>query len=131
MDIKTETRREFGPEIPESVKNFFAGQEERFSKPVTVSFDTERIQKLSKAGMAKEDAESIAFLLWRSRLVHRSAKVSWADAVEHGWLRTELFKVCAERRKQRIAENEARHQRLQSVILTGADSSVDSESPSA
>lgn len=131
MDIKTETRRDFGPEIPESVKNYFAGQEARFAAPVTVSFDTERIVKLSKTGMDKADAEAIAFLLWRSRLVHRSAKVSWADAVEHGWLRTELFKVCAARRKQRIAENEARHQRLQSVILTGVDGSTDAESPSA
>jgi hypothetical protein len=131
MDIKTETRREFGPEIPESVKNFFAGEELRFSKPVTVSFDTERVMKLSRTGMDKGDAEAIAFLLWRARLVHRSAKVSWEQAVDHAWLRTELFKVCAERRKLRIAENEARKQRLQAVILTGGDTSLDAESPSA
>lgn len=124
-DIKTLTRKEFGPDIPEHVKNYFAENESRFASPVTVSFDTARIAKTLKVDAA--DAEALAFLLWRARLVARETTASWPEAVDHAWLRTELFKVCNQRRKDRIAQAEARRERLNALVLTGVDSNTDGE----
>jgi hypothetical protein len=83
-----------------------------------VALDTERVQKL---GIPAQDAEAVAFMLWRGRMVARYAKVDFATGLEHGWLRTELFKVCSERRKRAIAEADARRDRLNSVVLTGGN----------
>lgn len=126
MDINTETKREFDPDIPEKLVNYFASQEAKYSASVRLELDTQRITKVLKVDEQK-DAEALAFLLWRARLVHREARVSWADAMNHAWVRSELFKVCNERRKARIAESKARKERLESLILTGADGSVSGE----
>jgi hypothetical protein len=129
-DVKSETRREFGPEIPEQVMMVFALDEQRFAKSVTVSFDTERMAKVFP-GIEAGDAESLAFLLWRSRVVFREAKVGWERAVESAWLRDELFKTSNDRRKARKAAADARYQRLQSLIQTGADASLSADAVEA
>jgi hypothetical protein len=108
-------------DVPEHIADWFKQphQEARFAAPVTVELDTERVIKLSKQGISKPDAEAIAFLLWRARMVRRYAgatvKMSWPDAVEHALLRDEVFRVCNERRQRAIAEREARKERLESV----------------
>jgi hypothetical protein len=120
-DIRELNKREFGPEIPEQVKNFFAADPERWGKPVMLTHDVARITATSKSGISKEDAEAIAFMLWRGRMVAREFKLTFAEGLEHGWLRTETFKVANERRKARIAANEARRERLNSLVLTGGN----------
>ena len=58
-----------GGDIPEAVMTYIAAHPELFQQYQSHDRDTERVMKLSKAGIAKQDAEAIAWLLWRSRLV--------------------------------------------------------------
>jgi hypothetical protein len=129
MNVKTANAREFGPDVPEQVKNFFAADPERWGKSVQLSFDVERIKATSKSGISDEDAQALAFLLWRGRMVAREFKLTFAEGLEHGWLRTETFKVANERRKARIAASDARRERLNSLVLTGAPDSLDADAP--
>lgn len=117
--------RQPGGDIPESVMFFVGARPDLFQDYQTHDRDTERIMKMSKRGITKEDAEAIAWLLWRARLVqswtavNRVPTIGWEDAVMSGWLKDEMFKLCKAKRDGFYAEREARRNRLDSLVQTG------------
>jgi hypothetical protein len=116
-----------GGSIPETVMHYIATHPFWFQDRQTHERDTERIIKMSKVGIAKEDAEDIAWLLWRARMVqgwsavNRKPTRSWAEAVESAWLKDELFQMCSDKRRAYYAEQEARRKRLEQMMATGLE----------
>lgn len=116
-----------GGDIPEVVMQWFAMHPDLFQQYQSHERDTARLMKLSKSGVTKEDAEALAWLLWRARMVQGWSAVNrvptrtWAEAVESAWLKDELFLMCSERRKQHYAEQQARRDRLEQAMLTGVE----------
>lgn len=121
--IKTE--RTPGGDVPEVIMNYLAMHPQWFEGRVSHERDTERLMRMSKKGIAKEDAESVAWLLWRARMVqgwsavNRVPTKTWAECIESAWLKDELFLMCADKRKAFYAEQEARRNRLEQAVATG------------
>lgn len=116
-----------GGDIPEVVKNYIAMHADRFIQPQTHDRDVEIVMKMSKRGIEKADAEAVAWLIWRARMVHswtavdRKPTLSWEQAVDSAWLKDELFKLCSDKRKHFYEERDARRTRLEQAITTGVE----------
>lgn len=119
--------RQPGGDIPESVMMYIALHPDLFCEYVAHDKDTERIVRMSKKGISLEDAEQVAWLIWRARMVRqwttdrktRQPTLTWETAVESAWLKDELFKLCADKRKAYYAEQQARRERLDALVQTG------------
>jgi hypothetical protein len=122
------TERAPGGAVPESVAIWFMQHPELFAEQQTFDRDTERLMKMSKRSIEKEDAEELAWLLWRARMTlnwsrnaERQPTIDWAQAIESAWLKDELFQMCNAKRKAFYEAREARRERLErsKLIYTG------------
>lgn len=118
-----------GGDIPETVATFVMLHPEMFAARQSLDRDTEKVMRMSKKGIEKEDAEAIAWLLWRSRMVLSWSRnpvtlaptQTWETAVESAWLKDELFAMCNERRKRYYEAQQARRDRLENLMLTSEE----------
>lgn len=119
--VTTQTiRKERAPggDIPETWATYIAMNPDKFVQSQTVDRDTERVMKMSRSGIEKSDAEAVAWLLWRARMVigwsavNRKPTKTWEEAVQAAWTKDELFQMCNEKRKRFYEEREARRERL-------------------
>jgi hypothetical protein len=113
-----------GGDIPETVATYIAAHPEQFQEYMTFDKDTERICAMSKKGIELEDAQAIAWLLWRARLVFnwtrdsdRQPTLDWELAVESAWLKDELFRMCKDKRSNFYEAQQARRERLEGIKL--------------
>lgn len=120
-----------GNAVSHNIAKFFADNADRFESGQTVAVDTARIMKMSKSGITEADAQELAFLLWRARMVQRYVNAvagrpvtQWGEAVWHAWQRSETFHAANAARKERIAQAEARRERLDALVQTGVEQST-------
>lgn len=139
--VTTETirnERPTGGSIPEVLATWIAANAARFIEYETHDTDTGNLLKMSKKGMQLEDAEEVAWLLWRARMVlawtavNRKPTITWAAAVESAWLKDVRFENASAKRKAFYAEQTARRDRLANLIQTGTmEGSTASSGPAA
>ena len=123
-------------DIPEVVAKFVAANPARFmDKPQAKDVHAADAKRWEvEMTFTPEDAASVAWMLWRARLVitwtaeqtgagRGKPTVTWARAVESGWLKDPLFKIAKARRDTFYAEQEKRKDRMKTIMLahTGTD----------